>query len=378
MSVRVGTCSWADESLSKLWYPPGVSSAEARLRWYAEHFDTVEVNSSYYALPTEEMATAWAQRTPPGFVFHVKAFGMMTRHPVRVEQLPPDMRSQAEFDERGRIERPSRELRSEVFRRFLRAVEPLREAGKLGGVLMQLPQYVVCKPSSFAYLEWAREQLTDHHMLVEFRHRSWLTDEHREQTLAFLERLPASYVIVDAPRMTSDNVAPTVVARTSDTAYLRLHGRNASDLEPSRRRRREAVRLPLLARRAGGVGGAAAGAGRQRPRGVRDVQQQRPQHRRQRQSVRPGTGQRRPAAGAAGGVIEAGRGRPVNLGRAYRAAGGRHAGPVKPALATGGHGCLRRDHSRGLIPRSQLLSHAYFGGRLERRRTSPAGRSARP
>ena len=156
MSVRVGTCSWADESLSKLWYPPGVSSAEARLRWYAEHFDTVEVNSSYYALPTEEMATAWAQRTPPGFVFHVKAFGMMTRHPVRVEQLPPDMRSEAEFDERGRIDRPSRELRSAVFRRFLRAVEPLREAGKLGGVLMQLPQYVVFKPSSFAYLEWAR------------------------------------------------------------------------------------------------------------------------------------------------------------------------------------------------------------------------------
>jgi uncharacterized protein YecE (DUF72 family) len=228
VSVRVGTCSWADESLSKLWYPPGVSSAEARLRWYAEHFDTVEVNSSYYALPTEEMATAWAQRTPPGFLFHVKAFGMMTRHPVRVEQLPPDMRSQAEFDERGRIERPSRELRSEVFRRFLRAVEPLREAGKLGGVLMQLPQYVVCKPSSFAYLEWAREQLTDHHMLVEFRHRSWLTDEHRDQTLGFLERLPASYVIVDAPRLTSDNVAPTVVARTSDTAYLRLHGRNAT------------------------------------------------------------------------------------------------------------------------------------------------------
>ena len=228
MSVRVGTCSWADESLSKLWYPPGVSSAEARLRWYAEHFDTVEVNSSYYALPTEEMATAWAHRTPPGFVFHVKAFGMMTRHPVRVEQLPPDMRSEAEFDERGRIERPSQELRSAVFRRFLRAVEPLREAGKLGGVLMQLPQYVVFKPSSFGYLEWAREQLTDHHMLVEFRHRSWLTDEHREQTLAFLERLPASYVIVDAPAVTSDNVAPTVVARTSDTAYLRLHGRNAA------------------------------------------------------------------------------------------------------------------------------------------------------
>ena len=101
MSVRVGTCSWADDSLSKLWYPPGVSSAEARLRFYADHFDTVEVNSSYYALPTPEMATAWAARTPPGFVFHVKAFAMMTRHPVKVEQLPPELRSEAAFDERG-------------------------------------------------------------------------------------------------------------------------------------------------------------------------------------------------------------------------------------------------------------------------------------
>ena len=104
MSVRVGTCSWADESLSKLWYPPGVNSAEGRLRYYAEHFDTVEVNSSYYALPTEEMATAWAARTPDGFTFHVKAFGMMTRHPVKVEQLPPDMRELAAFDDRGRVE----------------------------------------------------------------------------------------------------------------------------------------------------------------------------------------------------------------------------------------------------------------------------------
>jgi uncharacterized protein YecE (DUF72 family) len=226
VSVRVGTCSWADDSLSKLWYPSGVSSAEARLRFYAENFDTVEVNSSYYALPTEAMATAWAERTPPGFVFHVKAFGVMTRHPVRVEQLPPDLRSQAEFDQRGRVQRPSTELREELFRRFRRAIEPLRQAGKLGGVLMQLPPYIVCKPESMAYLEWARQQLGDLHMLVEFRHRSWLSDDHLEPVLAFLERLPATYVMVDAPRMAADNVAPTVVARTSDTAYLRLHGRN--------------------------------------------------------------------------------------------------------------------------------------------------------
>jgi len=228
MSVRVGTCSWADDSLSKLWYPPGVSSAEARLRYYAEHFDTVEVNSSYYALPAPEAAQNWVERTPPGFVFHVKAFAMMTRHPVRVEQLPPDLRELAEFDERGRIDHPSRELRSAVFRRFLDAVAPLADAGKLGGLLMQLPQYVTFKPSSLDYLEWAREQLPGTHMLVEFRHRSWLEDANRERTFDFLRALPATYVIVDAPPMASANVAPTVVATTSDTAYVRFHGRNTA------------------------------------------------------------------------------------------------------------------------------------------------------
>jgi uncharacterized protein YecE (DUF72 family) len=226
VSIRIGTCSWADESLSKLWYPPSVRSAEDRLRYYAERFDTVEVNSSYYALPTAAMATAWADRTPPGFVFHVKAFGMMTRHPVKVEQLPPEMRSEVAVDERGRVDRPSRELRAEVFRRFLREITPLRDAGKLGGILMQLPQYITYRPQSLEYLEWAAEQLAGEQMLVEFRHRSWLDEEVRGDVLGFLHDLGATYVIVDAPRSGAANVAPTVIAATLDTAYLRLHGRN--------------------------------------------------------------------------------------------------------------------------------------------------------
>ena len=127
MSIRVGTCSWADDSLSALWYPDWAKSAEGRLRYYAERFDTVELNASFYALPTAETAAAWARRTPDGFIFHVKAFAMMTRHPVRAEQLPPDMRDAFEFDERGRVIHPSRELRGEVFDRFLHAIDPLRQ-----------------------------------------------------------------------------------------------------------------------------------------------------------------------------------------------------------------------------------------------------------
>jgi uncharacterized protein YecE (DUF72 family) len=227
-AVRVGTCSWADETLTKTWYPPAVRTAEARLHHYADRFDTVEVNASYYALPSPDAAAAWARRTPAGFVFHVKAFGMMTRHPVRAEQLPADLRSEAPLDDRGRVDHPPTELRAEVFTRFRAALEPLREAGKLGGILMQFPSYVTLKPASLRYLEWAKEQLGGDEMMVEFRHRSWLEPASAPQTLEFLERLGATYVMVDAPRTDARNLVPTVVGATSATAYLRLHGRNAA------------------------------------------------------------------------------------------------------------------------------------------------------
>jgi uncharacterized protein YecE (DUF72 family) len=225
--VRIGTCSWADEALSKHWYPKGTAAGD-RLAYYAQHFDTVEVDSTYYRLPSEEMVERWAARTPADFVMHVKAFGLMTRHPVKLEALPPDLRTDAPTDERGRVDRPSRELRGEVFRRFLEALEPLRATGKLGGILFQFPSYVVYKDPSLDYLRWAREQLGGDEMLVEFRHTSWFDDEHRGETLGFLEELGAGHVVVDAPRIEGGkNLAPTVLAVTSPTAYVRFHGRNA-------------------------------------------------------------------------------------------------------------------------------------------------------
>src|SRR5712691_10290165 len=226
--LRIGTCSWADEALSKYFYPPGLPAGE-RLGNYAQHFDTVEVDSTYYRLPAEEMVKRWAERTPDGFVMHVKAFGLMTRHPVKLEQLPPDLRDEAPTDAKGRVERPPREFRGEVFRRFLDALAPLRSAGKLGGILFQLPSYVVRKEASLDYLRWARKQLGADEMLVEFRHSSWLAEDGRDETLRFLEDIGATHVIVDAPRIEgAKNLVPTVLALTSPTLYVRFHGRNAS------------------------------------------------------------------------------------------------------------------------------------------------------
>jgi uncharacterized protein YecE (DUF72 family) len=224
--IRVGVCSWADETLTKFWYPKGVSSGEQRLRYYAERFDTVEANSTYYRLPDPAVVEKWVERTPEAFTMHVKAFGVMTRHPVKVDQLPTDLRD-VPTDARGRVERPPREYRAEVFRRFHEALEPLRSAGKLGGILMQFPPYFVYKPYSLEYLEWSKEQLGGDEMLVEFRHASWLDEEHRADTLRFLEEHGFTYVTVDAPKTGGRNVLPTVVAVTSPTAFVRFHGRNA-------------------------------------------------------------------------------------------------------------------------------------------------------
>jgi uncharacterized protein YecE (DUF72 family) len=226
-TIRLGTCSFADDALVKAWYPRGVSSGEARLRYYGEHFDTVEIDSSFYRLPAEQTTAAWAERVPEGFVCHVKAFAPMTRHGVRHNQLPAAVQEQLQPDERGRVERMPREIRGLVFDVFKEAVEPLRAAGKLGGILLQMAPYVVFRERSLEYLEWARGRLEGYDVLVEFRHHSWFDDEHRADTLSFLEQHGLTNVIVDAPRSAAKNLIPTVVALTTSTAYVRLHGRNA-------------------------------------------------------------------------------------------------------------------------------------------------------
>jgi uncharacterized protein YecE (DUF72 family) len=226
-TVRIGTCSFADAALTRHWYPPGLPVKE-RLPYYAERFSTVEVDSTFYAIPGESTVQGWADRTPAGFVIHIKAFGVLTRHPVRLEQLPPSLRDGMPLDGRGRVDRPSRDQRAAVFREFRSALEPLRAAGKLGGILFQMPPYVVPGDTAFEYLEWAQDQLDGDEMLVEFRHRDWFAEDLRAAVLGWLESRRMSYVTVDAPRLDARNVPETVVAVTGPIAYVRFHGRNAA------------------------------------------------------------------------------------------------------------------------------------------------------
>jgi len=214
----------------RAWYPPAVRAAADRLRYYAAHFDTVEVDSSFYGLPTPATARLWAERTPPGFVFHVKAFGMMTRHGVRADRLPASLRAahNLEVDGRGRVTHPSEALRGEVFTLFSEALEPLRTAGKLGIVLLQFPPYFAANRANREYISRSVGLLTPDRVAVEFRHASWIEPEEVGTTLHLLTSLGVSYVCVDAPRMGGPTILPPLAAATSDIAYVRFHGRNAA------------------------------------------------------------------------------------------------------------------------------------------------------
>jgi uncharacterized protein YecE (DUF72 family) len=214
----------------RAWYPPSVRTAADRLRYYAAQFDTVEVDSSYYGMPTPATARLWAERTPPDFIFHVKAFAMLTRHGVKPEQLPPPLREGRTFelDRGGRILHPPSALRHEAFALFGEALEPLRTEGKLGLILMQFPPYFVANAANREYIAWASELLAPDRTAVEFRHNSWVQPEVLEETLELLASLGASYVCVDEPRMETANTLPPIAAATADIGYVRFSGRNAA------------------------------------------------------------------------------------------------------------------------------------------------------
>ncbi len=216
------------------WYPRGVSSAEARLRYYAERFDTVEVDSTFYGLPRPEYAENWARRTPEGFTFHVKAYGLMTWHEVDERSLHPELREYAyERAHHGRVRLPEPHMLERTFALFAEALEPLRAAEKLGGVLMQFPPYFAATdpartPHHLDYLESAQAMLEPlgAPMLVEFRHPSWVTGEQRDRTMRFLADRGMAYVSVDAPQFPEHSTMPPLSEATAPWAYVRMHGRN--------------------------------------------------------------------------------------------------------------------------------------------------------
>jgi uncharacterized protein YecE (DUF72 family) len=230
-TVLTGSCSWTDKTLVEDadWYPRKTMSAEERLRYYAAQFPLTEIDSTYYAPPAERQAALWAERTPDGFRFDVKAYSLLTGHPTRPRSLWRDLREQLPPDvaEKRNIyaKHLDPEAMEEAWRRFEAALRPMHEAGKLGAVLFQYPPWFGPRRDNRAEIEALRDHFPDYQISVEFRSRRWLAEARdRERTLGMLEEHGLVFVCVDAPPVSE---LPRVLAVTNpDLFMMRLHGRS--------------------------------------------------------------------------------------------------------------------------------------------------------
>ena len=234
--ILVGITSWTEPTLieSGRFYPDWARSAEARLRYYASQFPIVEVDSTYYALPSERTGGLWATRTGDNFVFDIKAFRLFTQHPTSPAALPKDIREAlpAEVREKSKLyyrDIPS-ELQDELWHRFEQALLPLDSAGKLGVILFQFPPWFYPGNQQFEYIIACQQKLPQYRVAVEFRHVSWVNERNMERTFSFLRENNLPYVCVDEPQGFQSSVPP-VVAATSDISLVRFHGRNKENWE---------------------------------------------------------------------------------------------------------------------------------------------------
>jgi len=221
--IRVGTASWTDRTLlASGWYPDDADSAEARLRFYCSQFPLVEVDSTYYTPPNERNSQLWSQRTPGGFTFDVKAYGLLTQHPVRLASLYKDLRPDT-----GKrnvyltdLDEPAVD---QVWQRFLSALAPLHDSGRLGSLLFQFPPWFGISKRNKHYLLECAERCAPYRIAVELRNASWMTEENEAETLDFLTSYGLPYVVVDMPQGYRSSVPP-VVRATADLAVVRFHG----------------------------------------------------------------------------------------------------------------------------------------------------------
>jgi uncharacterized protein YecE (DUF72 family) len=231
--IRIGTASWTDPTIVQSgWYPPSATTPEARLAYYAQQFPLVEVDSSYYALPSERNSLLWVDRTPPGFTFNFKAFALMTGHGAPLKRLPPIVRDSLPADfGAGKRQIYMKDLPDQAQRwiwdGFDAALRPLQQAGKLGAILLQFPPWFHIGKDNKRYLELCRAMLPDHALAVEFRNASWLAGDNAAETLGHLRDNGLTYVCDDEPQGFKSSVPPVTAVTNPALALVRFHGRNA-------------------------------------------------------------------------------------------------------------------------------------------------------
>jgi len=225
--ILVGTASWSDPGFVERWYPKGIQPGE-RLAWYAQHFEMVEVNSTFYSVPDARMVDRWCKNTPDAFTFDVKLHQLLSRHSTPAKLLPPELQRHAETDAKGKV-KLTPALEQALTEIFLRAMSILQGAGKLGVLLLQLSPAFSPRKHDLSELERLIEMLRDCQLAIEFRNRNWAIGEQLRSTIDFLRRHRAIFVNIDAPAAEHFTIMPSDLDEitNSQLAYLRLHGRNA-------------------------------------------------------------------------------------------------------------------------------------------------------
>src|SRR5882762_4132473 len=225
--VLVGTASWSDPGFVEKWYPKGMRASE-RLAWYAQHFEMVEVNSTFYSVPDARMVERWCATTPDNFTFDVKLHQLFSFHSTAAKLLPPELQRIAQTDAKGKLNR-SPELRDALLKSFLQPMSILQSAGKLGVRLLQLSPAFSPRKHELSEHEALIEKLADYSLAIEFRNRNWVVGDQLRSTIDFLGRHRTAFVNVDAPETDHFSIMPSDLDEITnpESSYLRLHGRDA-------------------------------------------------------------------------------------------------------------------------------------------------------
>jgi len=226
--ILVGTASWSDPGFVERWYPKGMRAGE-RLAWYAQHFEMVEVNSTFYSVPDGRMVDRWCKNTPDAFTFDAKLHQLLSRHSTPAKLLPPELQRRAEIDGKGKV-KLAPALEEALIEIFLRSMSILQGAGKLGVLLLQLSPAFSPRKHQLSELECLIEMLRDYRLAIEFRNRNWAVGEQLRSTIDFLQRYRLIFVNIDAPTAEHFTIMPSDLDEITNPnlAYLRLHGRNAN------------------------------------------------------------------------------------------------------------------------------------------------------
>ena len=220
--IVVGTSSWADPGFVEEWYPQGMAARD-RLGWYAQRFEAVEVNSTFYAVPAASTVARWAEETPDGFTFDIKLHRLLSRHSADLKSLPEELRKPAKTTPKGRVKLDEK-LEAALADHILEAVEPLGD--KLGAFLLQLSPGFAPRSNDLDELAPLVERLSP--LAIELRRSSWLRGDQAERTLGWMEEHGAVWVCTDMPEAEHLTIMPPLDAVTSPRlAYFRAHGRNA-------------------------------------------------------------------------------------------------------------------------------------------------------